>query len=133
MCQPRVVWWLPKHKWTKDPVQLLVKTFKKGKKRFASRLTDKNGVTVDLGIENKTVVVLESIQSCPRTRGQGFASAALNELCTLADQFGVTLQLEVMPFGKIALSRAQLREWYTRFGFRPESKNKSPFMQRKPA
>ena len=86
---------------------------------------------VDLSIENETTVTLESIQS--KSRKQGFASLTLQQLCTLADQFGVTIVLEIQPFGKRGLSATKLKDWYIRFGFRVDKETAQfPLYQRKP-
>ncbi len=43
------------------------------------------------------------------------------EICALADEFDVTVFLEIEPFGESGLSVDQLSDWYWRFGFRGEA------------
>lgn len=49
--------------------------------------------------------------------GEGAASAALNELGALADEFNVEIELQAEPFGSKAMTREQLEAWYARHGY----------------
>lgn len=48
-------------------------------------------------------------------RGMGFGSAMLRQVCTDADTEGVTLTLELNPYGP--LDYDDLVAWYRRYGF----------------
>jgi len=49
-------------------------------------------------------------------RGEGLASGTLREVCSIADNLGVTLFLEVEESD--GLTKKELGDWYWRFGFR---------------
>jgi len=58
--------------------------------------------------------------SCIRSpeKGKGHASAALDWLCKLADEYGVEIEGHIEPVGdKPRLNVNQLRAWYKRHGF----------------
>jgi len=60
-----------------------------------------------------------SIQLVPpgACEGQGFASKVMDTITSLADKHGVTLRLDVAPFGQESLSDEDLSSWYGRNGF----------------
>lgn len=54
------------------------------------------------------------------SRHSGHATALMHDVCSEADETGITLVLFVQPFDDPDLSRAQLADWYARrFGFVP--------------
>jgi len=55
----------------------------------------------------------------PDFRGRGLASAALADLCQVADEHGVTIYLTPCPTGRRRLSARQLDLWYRRHGWVP--------------
>jgi GNAT superfamily N-acetyltransferase len=69
----------------------------------------------------------------PEAQNQGHATALLHEVCREADRHGITLVLWPRPYGDdIALSQAQLIEWYGRaFGF-AQIQAEPPLMARMP-
>mgnify|MGYP001256092880 CR=1 FL=1 len=60
-----------------------------------------------------------SIQLVPpgACEGQGFASKVMDTITSLADKYGVTLRLDVAPFGQESLTDEDLFSWYGRNGF----------------
>lgn len=60
-------------------------------------------------------VYIKAIQAVEAGKGHG--KEALKMLCELADEHGVTLELNAKPFGQEHLSAKQLVAWYTRSGF----------------
>ena len=53
-------------------------------------------------------------------RGKGYASKALQWLCSLADKHGVAMSLTPDAFGDgQGLDGEQLTAWYSRYGFKP--------------
>lgn len=52
-------------------------------------------------------------------RKQGYASMLLQKVCAEADKAGKVLLLMPKPYDTPALDRAQLADWYSRFGFEP--------------
>lgn len=60
-----------------------------------------------------------SVHTPGASQGRGDATALMHQVCDEADRESITLVLWPNPFGDdIALSRAQLIEWYARrFGF----------------
>lgn len=59
----------------------------------------------------------------PEQRGKGLASAALKDLLAIADEHGLIVALTPagVPSGKGMLSDRQLRAWYARHGFVPNT------------
>lgn len=54
------------------------------------------------------------------SRKAGHATELMHDVCSEADEAGITLVLFVNPFDEPDLSRAQIADWYTRrFGFVP--------------
>lgn len=53
----------------------------------------------------------------PKHRGQGIGSRLLDELLADADAHGVTLWLDINPYGQMTYE--QLEAWYMRRGFVP--------------
>jgi GNAT superfamily N-acetyltransferase len=63
-------------------------------------------------------IYLIKIMTDSEQRGEGAASKTLERLCEMADARGVTLFLEVEPFGPYdGPSTKELVSWYRRFGF----------------
>lgn len=69
--------------------------------------------------EQRNNIELSSIQLVPpgACEGQGFASKVMDTITSLADKHGVTLRLDVAPFGQESLSNEDLSSWYERNGF----------------
>ena len=51
-------------------------------------------------------------------RGKGYASDCLQWLVCLADRYNVHIEGRVEPIGSLGLSKADLKRWYTRHGFK---------------
>lgn len=63
---------------------------------------------------------LNMIQVAPEHQGNGYASAALRDLVSYADSKGLTMALRPgVPEGRKGLSEAQLKRWYSSYGFVP--------------
>lgn len=61
---------------------------------------------------------VSSLRTPAASQQQGAATALMHQVCDEADEACITLVLWPKPFGAIALSQAQLIEWYARrFGF----------------
>lgn len=60
---------------------------------------------------------LANIDTKVRSRGKGFASASLEEVTRLADQFGIALTLQAIPHINSPLGHPELRTWYEKHGF----------------
>lgn len=65
----------------------------------------------------------------PEHRGQGYASAVMNEVIRDADRTGTVLMLKPTPFGRVGV--LDLVGWYGRFGF-IVIQNKPVLMARQP-
>jgi predicted GNAT family acetyltransferase len=53
-------------------------------------------------------------------RRQGYASMLMQKVCAEADKAGIVLLLHVKPYGdSITMSRDELADWYSRYGFDP--------------
>lgn len=80
---------------------------------------------VHLVRKSDDVVDLQSIIVPDEQRREGFGSKALKELCTAADECGVTLSLDVHDMSDIddehQFSNLELEEWYGRYGFRHDN------------
>lgn len=100
---------------------------------WGERVTRGNGAQVTFLKEEKvefnvrlntelgpTVVELHTIESMKPKSGNG--AKVMQRLCSLADQMGVTLALEAMPFqprmGGKPIPVDKLKRFYQRFGFR---------------
>jgi hypothetical protein len=77
--------------------------------------------------KDRDAVHLATIRS--DVRGGGHASGVLRQICDMADKHGVTLDLDVKPFGRGGLSKRDLAAWYARYGF---VKGKADTMTREP-
>ena len=64
-----------------------------------------------------------SIQTVPPDicEGKGFASNVMNQMVTLADKHQVPMSLDPKPFGQKKLGVRDLKSWYRRAGFNPNS------------
>ena len=64
------------------------------------------------------LVHIASIDSSPKEfRGQGGPKYVMEMITKLADKHGVTLDLDVKPYGDKGLNKSQLTAWYKRLGF----------------
>lgn len=55
-------------------------------------------------------------------KGKGNAKAVMQQICNIADKYGVYMGLTPKPFGREkGLSTSQLKEFYKGFGFKPVS------------
>ncbi|TWT95771.1 hypothetical protein [Neorhodopirellula pilleata] len=61
---------------------------------------------------------LMNIRTNPRSRSLGQASALLRDICRIADDFRVTVFLEVEAGSDSDMTESQLLDWYWRHGFR---------------
>jgi len=86
---------------------------------------------VDVVETEPGVAVITRVITPHAKRGKGQASEAMRATCRDADREGVTLLLEVQPYGDGGLSIKQLKAWYSRLGFK-ESYGGSGLMMRKP-
>lgn len=68
---------------------------------------------------NKDKITIDDIIS--HHQGMGYASKALREICKLADQLNVVLDLYPHPTKKQGLNKESLKEWYNRYGFYGEN------------
>jgi hypothetical protein len=62
-------------------------------------------------------------------KGTGAGSKILSLLCSKADKYHVTLELDVLPIGDEGLNLNQLKDFYRRYGFKDRGND---VMQRKP-
>lgn len=63
---------------------------------------------------------LSALEVPVESRRAGHATALMHDVCSEADEAGITLVLFVQPFNDPDMSRAQLAAWYARsFGFVP--------------
>lgn len=60
---------------------------------------------------------LSHLHTLNTERGKGLASMLLQKVCAEADDAGMVLLLRPLPYEDAPLSRAQLADWYSRFGF----------------
>lgn len=79
-----------------------------------------NGVSLRLDQSQTEVEAMELwVETDPASRGNGYASAAVKQLCELADGCGIPITLIAEakdPAG--GLTQADLTAWYERLGFR---------------
>lgn len=64
----------------------------------------------------KDGLIITRINVPAKYRGQGHGSNMLRELCAKADAEGITLWLEINPYGDMTYE--QLEAWYRRYGFK---------------
>lgn len=62
-------------------------------------------------------------------RGKGCASDCLRWLSRLADRYSVHIEGRVEPIGSLGLNKSDLKQWYTRHGFKVD---RNSYMLRKP-
>ena len=90
-------------------------------KRRLDRFNQRGGpVWVDLVPTGANEVTIESITS--ENRKQGFGNEVMKMLCTMADQYHVTLKLQPVSYADYGeapggLGMDDLIMWYERFGF----------------
>lgn len=65
-------------------------------------------------------------------RQQGFASMLLQKVCAEADKAGIVLLLHPKPYDDAPLTREQLADWYSRFGFDVIQTHPATLMARPP-
>lgn len=75
-----------------------------------------------------TTYYIESLEVPANRRRQGYGTALMEQVLEDADREGVTLVLEVDPYG--TMERQALYDWYGRLGFVPTH---GKGMERKPA
>jgi hypothetical protein len=79
----------------------------------------------ELSVRGKTTVRLEAIWAQEPGKGQG--SKGMRILCDAADEFGVTIELEVhwlsFDFEEPPMRNSALEVWYQKFGFRRVSED----------
>jgi hypothetical protein len=104
---------------------------------FRNWLTDFNRsagpVHVDI-VGSGSAATLESITS--ERKHQGYASQVMTQLCELADQYGVTIQLQPVSYADYGnaeggLSMDALIMWYEQYNF--ELDFESGWMRRRPS
>ena len=74
---------------------------------------------------------LDLIKTEKEARGQGYATKVMNLITKSADKFGVNMELDAIPHDNEGLSRADLIEFYKRFGFEFIDEYGMDFMRRK--
>lgn len=84
------------------------------KQMYCIRLGHKLAVA-DLSYIGGSIWELSRINVPADYRGQGYGSELLGQVCDDADNEGVTLVLNINPYG--ALTYQQLQDWYERWGF----------------
>lgn len=61
---------------------------------------------------------LTSLAVAREARGQGAASALMQDVCAQADAAGLALMVMVEPFDGASMDELQLASWYSRLGFK---------------
>ena len=56
----------------------------------------------------------------------------MNQITTIADKHGVSLRLDVMPFGQESLGVKELKSWYGRAGFKRYDDDYDTLLMREP-
>ena len=80
------------------------------------------GVRLDLTNPAPGLWRVGGIRVDPKQRGKGAAGKAMQDLIAQADREGATLSLTPEQFGgQGGLSTAQLRDWYAKLGFVPNT------------
>lgn len=74
---------------------------------------------------------LDLIKTEKEARGQGYATKVMNLITKSANKFGVNMELDAIPQDNEGLSRADLIEFYKRFGFEFIGEYGMDFMRRK--
>jgi hypothetical protein len=84
---------------------------------------DNPGVTVELSSPAEDLWRLSAIKVAQGNRGKGSAGRALDDLLEAADDEGVSVSLSPESFGSDegGMSNTQLRDWYSRRGFEPNT------------
>jgi hypothetical protein len=103
-----------------DPLNQLVNSIRKmGTPSF---IDPRDIIIDDAVVVNAKVfdgMVWLNILTMSDVRGQGKASQVLDTITQLADQYQVTLALDVEPYGTTkGLNKTQLTAWYKRRGFK---------------
>lgn len=60
---------------------------------------------------------ISHVQTINTARQRGQASLLLQKVCAEADAAGMVLLLRPLPYDDAPMDRAQLMDWYSRFGF----------------
>lgn len=68
-------------------------------------------------IVGRNTIRIDRIETREESRGEGHASAIMKQITSIADQYGVILDLEVAPSQGGGMDGEQLAEWYRRYGF----------------
>ena len=78
------------------------------------------------------IIKLESIHVPVAEQGQGKSKDIMSKICNVADQTGMWMYLEALPFGEKPLSTPQLVKLYESFGFIAISLGAKPVLVRPP-
>jgi GNAT superfamily N-acetyltransferase len=77
-------------------------------------------ISIDLSpnINDKSVssAILNRVFTPPKLRGKGHAREAMGKMLQLADDLGITIYLDINPYGD--MDYQQLEDWYKRLGFK---------------
>lgn len=96
-------------------------------KQFETTLLRK-GFEAEFNPVNNHLVTIEIIGIPKSMQGKGCGSKIMNQLCSMADKFGVMLQLR--PAASSTHSRSKLINFYSKFGFiENKGSNKNPTCQ----
>jgi GNAT superfamily N-acetyltransferase len=87
---------------------------------------------VNTGYGEPNESIIRALIVDPDARGQGKATAALQEIIDLADQAGTTLYVEPAPIEGGKMSAKQLADLYKKFGFTPADEKSDKVLVRKP-
>lgn len=83
-----------------------------------SYLETQHWASINLMDINPSTYLITGIEVHRDSRGNGYASALLDDVCRDADRENITLMLSVDPDGT-GLDEQTLVDWYTRKGFKP--------------
>jgi hypothetical protein len=83
---------------------------------FTCPLGERTGYVQIISESHNEVTIHRIWTLAPRS---GHGSAILRKVCEIADRHGIILKLRALPFGAkpFPLSRDQLFDWYSRYGF----------------
>jgi hypothetical protein len=95
-------------------------------------------IDADVDKNGNKIFSIEAIKTDPEKRGTGDASKALKQITDIADNSGLTIQLEPTPIkdfiksGEKKLSKQQLVEWYKKNGFVQKYEGNDTILIREP-
>ena len=87
-----------------------------------------NDVRLAMKAEGPKVVV-KNLETPLESRGQGFGGSVIDDLVSAADNSGITLRLEAVPFGAEKMAKDTLKDVYAKRGFKEVGND---WMERKP-